>query len=135
MTMTRQQMFNTAYHGLAAQGFERSTPRNGGTGCAYRGADNRRCALGYLIPDSAYNPEWDKTGMSAWCLTEVNATPVICRKNQDFLEDLQEVHDSALTPDVMRTRLVEFAERWGLTIPALPDFTAAETPAPEGVTA
>lgn len=133
--MTRQQMFNTAYHGLAAQGFERSTSRNGGSGCAYRGADNRRCALGYLIPDSAYNPGWDETGASAWDLTEANATPVICRKNQDFLEDLQDVHDGALTPDAMRTRLAEFAERWGLTIPALPDFTAAETPAPEAVTA
>lgn len=124
MTMTRQQMFNTAYHGLAAQGFTQSM-RPDGEGCAYRGQDGKRCALGYLIPDNVYNPEWDgPDGTSAYFLAEYDTTNVICRANQQFLVQLQTVHDCAPSPDVMKERLADFAKEHGLTIPALPEFNA-----------
>lgn len=120
--MTRQQMFNTAYHGLAAQGFTQSM-RSDGESCAYRGQDGKRCALGYLIPDEVYNPEWDgPDGTSAYFLAEYDATNVICKANQQFLVHLQTVHDCATSPDLMRERLAGFAKEHGLTIPELPDF-------------
>lgn len=123
MAMTRQQIFNTAYHGLAAQGFQRSMRENG-FGCAYRGADGRRCALGYLIPDAVYDPEWDSDhkSMSAYMLSSENITNEICEGNQRFLIDLQTVHDDSLTPQTMKRELGAFAARHNLTVPELPDF-------------
>jgi hypothetical protein len=126
--MTRQQIFNTAYHGLAAQGFTRST-QSDGVQCAYRGTDNKRCALGYLIPDAIYNPEWDRARLNAHALANENITKAICKENSDFLVELQEAHDYAHAPEDMMARLAEFAQLNGLTIPAIPDFAVTSSPA------
>lgn len=32
--------------------------------CAYRGANGLMCAVGCLIPDDKYNPEWENTAIS-----------------------------------------------------------------------
>lgn len=124
--MTRQQMFNTAYHGLAAQGFERSMRYNDGATCAYRGEGGKRCALGYLIPDAIYDPAWDSPdgALSAYGLAEKNINSAVCLKNQMFLLELQNAHDGSSSPQGMRLRLASVAKQFCLTIPELPDFKA-----------
>ncbi|OYU33258.1 hypothetical protein [Novosphingobium sp. PASSN1] len=54
MTRTNQEIFDTCLAHLRAQG-RRSVHPDLGI-CAYRGADNLKCAIGILIPDDKYHP-------------------------------------------------------------------------------
>lgn len=118
--LTRQQMFNTAYHGLAAQGFVQSMRINekGDPCCLYRGPEGRRCALGYLIPDSAYSGDYENT--SGHFLTEQGYIPNVAKEDASWVNRLQMVHDHNHDPEEMRQALVEFAIEWSLTVPELP---------------
>ena len=64
--MNRQEMFDAAVKGLASQEFARSEhPRSKYptlVGCAYRGFEGRKCAVGWLISDDKYYPELEKNG-------------------------------------------------------------------------
>lgn len=130
--LDRQKAFNTAYHGLAAQGFERSmgpsrTKGDADQRCAYRAPDGKRCALGYMIPDAIYSPKiegygparlpdafWDYIGGKR----SENAHEI--SSDEKFLADLQRAHDESITPDTMKFALAKFARQYGLTIPTLP---------------
>jgi len=50
--LTKQEIFDTVYNGLAAQGFKQSVDT---VGCSYRGRDDTKCAFGHLIPDEQYS--------------------------------------------------------------------------------
>ena len=52
----RQQHFDTVLAHLRKQG-KRST--YGNRGCAYRGTDNTKCAIGALLPDELYDPKME----------------------------------------------------------------------------
>lgn len=121
--LTRQQIFNTAYHGLAAQGFERSfqedllRPNKGR--CQYRGDNGRRCALGYCIPDSLYSENLE--GVTIYKLPRHFLDKIgIRKKDIGFANNLQQVHDFSVNPSDLRFKLELFAAKYGLTIPELP---------------
>ena len=140
--LDKQKAFNTAYHGLAAQGFKRSVVAipgpDLGAGCRYRGPDGKRCALGYMIPDEIYNKNLEGKGPGLlpksfcdfwgidWTLQVLHRTGEIINQNRDieFLSRLQMVHDN---PDEcsMQVRLVEFARIHKLTVPELQFETKA----------
>jgi hypothetical protein len=128
--LDRQKAFNTAYHGLAAQGFEQSRTA---AGCAYRAHDGKRCALGYLIPDSIYHPKFeglgpcklpqeffDYIGAQKSEDSQINVAKWMPTLDEYFLIRLQAVHDSNETPAAMKLALENFAREEGLTIPQLP---------------
>ena len=85
--MTLQDVFNTAYIGLASQGFERSMLNDG---CAYRGAEGRKCAIGYCIPDEEYSP--DMEGLTAHEPSIARLFPLV---DAEEMRTLQRVHDNA----------------------------------------
>lgn len=60
--MNNQQAFTQAIQGLIAQG----RPSTRINTCVYRGPDNRKCAIGHLIPDSLYREsfEYNRIGPS-----------------------------------------------------------------------
>lgn len=124
--MNRQQAFNKAYRGLANQGFVRST-KSDGVQCMYRGIRGRKCAIGQLIPNGQYRPEFENfTGRE---LDSLEAPELFHRLADDlgidFLAALQIAHDGSgpeyqdRTPDEMRDRLETFACAYDLEIPSL----------------
>ena len=127
---TRQELFNNAYHGLASQGWRKSTNR-GDALCRYRGAGGLRCALGWSIPDERYEVDLENmtpeqpdilTGFdNAVRCWKVRRAAGIADEDADFACSLQGVHDCV--PDgereaqEMRARLEQFARNHDLTIP------------------
>jgi hypothetical protein len=57
--LTAQEIFDKVATHLLRQG-RRSV---GGDGCAYRGEGGSKCAAGILIPDDAYDPEFEGVGV------------------------------------------------------------------------
>lgn len=110
-----QKLFNKAVKGLASQKFRRSY--RDGEGCLYRGPRGKRCAIGWLIPDSRYSEGLEnKTANVPAVRRAALGTPR--RERVGFkLRDLQTCHDIAATPSGMRQLLRDFAERNGLKIP------------------
>ena len=86
---TAQEIFDVSTKALIEQGFPSYDPDYGGT-CYYRGPNGTKCAIGHLIPDDKYDPDFEGQ----------NATPEICRAARiEFLANttlaggLQEAHD------------------------------------------
>jgi len=69
--------------------------------CAYRGANETKCAVGVLIADDEYDSSME--GNSVLSLVEKNLlNPSLkkrIRKNLEFLSDLQDLHDNGLGYD------------------------------------
>jgi hypothetical protein len=128
--MTRQQMFNTAYHGLAAQGFQRSV--DGNNGCRYRGDKGLRCAIGYLISDEiAAKLEGFAVCSNAPGVVECLKAAGIAPADVGFLRELQEAHDIPpsfydplvqvdISPAAVKANVENVARKYNLTIPSLP---------------
>lgn len=120
---TRQEWFELAVRGLAGQGWERSISE-GGDACLYRGADGKRCAIGFGIPDAAFDPAWDRRGNGAYVLQRdqhISATDAPVDRSgceQSFLSLLQQQHDKQPTPGLMRSAFLAFAQTHNLTWPA-----------------
>lgn len=122
--MTRQEMFEKAVRGLHAQGYAQSRASHNGRdpSCAYRGVDDRRCAVGHLIPDEAYqstlegySPCVDVDGPNFVARTLI--TLGVAPDDIDWLRNLQGEHDGGRTPEEMRANLLHFAKAHGLTFP------------------
>lgn len=120
-----QEYFDEAYKGLRSQGFLPSY--TGGVGCLYRFED-RRCAIGWLIPDAAYNEEME--GRSVDCGPVLEALGLV-NGGEDaevlgFLLQMQDAHDNCADtyPDEgeaaqhIEAALADLATKYGLTIPA-----------------
>lgn len=110
--MTLQEIFSTAFIGLRNQGFERSMAFGG---CMYRGEGGLKCAIGHCIPDEKYTFDLEGAAadipmiMKAIGADNKIALPVI---------ELQEAHDNGSNPRRMEILLREFAEQYGLEVPA-----------------
>jgi hypothetical protein len=119
---TLQDVFNVAYRGLAAQGFVQANIKasDGRNYCAYRGANETKCAIGHCIPD-----ELVYVGPDGGQLFSITTG---IRKSEDWktlfskisvsaLESLQSCHDRSFQPERMKERLEEYARAYGLTVP------------------
>lgn len=111
-TLTRQEIFDTAYRGLEAQGFKQSL---NGSGCSYRGDDGRKCAIGHIIPDERYNS--DMEGIAADNLADKCLNDLIAISDYDFIWRLQRCHDGSYEPKAMQECLRELADGYDLTVP------------------
>lgn len=112
MMYDNQKTFNKVYEHLITQG---AKSLNGDGDTAYRGCDERRCAIGVLIDDEHYSPDFE--GGSVW------ATGVYQSVQKsgwgveiDLLEALQDIHD-VVAPDEWSNSLRSCAELWNLDVP------------------
>ncbi|AKF12681.1 hypothetical protein PHIM7_135 [Sinorhizobium phage phiM7] len=116
--MTRQEIFNTVWNGLKSQGWNVSMSSDAETVCAYRGADGRKCAAGWLIPDDEYDPSMEGMMVFETAYFEDNFSPYVL----EFIANLQDIHDQFhLNPESAVTKLEPalraFALEKGLKVP------------------
>lgn len=91
--MDRQDVFNTVAEHLIQQG-EESMSYAGK--CAYRGRNGTMCAIGCLIPDSAYELSIENKTAKSVEVQETLPFRVASVADSDFLHDLQLAHDCKL---------------------------------------
>lgn len=98
--MTNQEIFDTVYEGLKAQGCGSANS----AGCAYKGENGTKCAVGWLIPDEVYTEDIESTGIrcqrdrASRSPTEIET--LMCdlgytSSQLDLLSALQTAHDCA----------------------------------------
>lgn len=117
--MTIQEMFDVAYTTLRDRGFTRAGAylndyADAPFTCQYRSPIGP-CAIGALIGDDDYDPEWDENAEPSYdvCgLLGVENYRVL-----GFADKLQYAHDSGKTPQRMKENLERVAEDYGLSIP------------------
>lgn len=131
MKLSKQEIFDISYKGLASQGFEQSLRCNiYGTNdnepnYAYRGDGGRKCAIGWLIPDEEYDPRIEGLDVYAALLEnmdlEVHAALL---ENMDLdgslLAGLLMCHDRGVSPAALQNELQKFADFYHLIIAELP---------------
>lgn len=109
--MTRQEMFDRAFRGLASQGWRRAVNEHGA--CQYLTEDGRRCAWGWVDPDDTTNATGTVlTLRAAGCGLAAHLLPDDLR----FARALQIAHDQA-PDDELEASMRKFAEDWALTCP------------------
>jgi hypothetical protein len=103
MTTDLQPIFDKVATHLITQGKQSmlEEPQNGVT-CTYRGVGGLACAVGCLINDEDYNPNWEGKSV-VWIMQEYDwrpesyeNVPVEGSKLIGLLADLQNVHDCVL---------------------------------------
>jgi hypothetical protein len=116
--MDRQMIFDRVTKHLAEQ--KRPAMDEDEEGCAYRGADGRKCAIGCLIDDEHYAPELEgnsplETSVATAVAQSLGIEPLRpaeCR----FLEKLQSAHDASENAEQLNVRLADIAAESRLTI-------------------
>ena len=94
--MTNQEAFDAMVRHLAKQG-ERCTSGELGDDCCYRGPNGLKCAVGALIPDEEYSPDFedstaDVSAVALACPT-LNGIDVDMLGHAQFVHDVSEVHN------------------------------------------
>lgn len=118
--MTEQEIFNVVWTRLKTQGFERSYEWDEwDTGdCKYRDPSGRVCAVGALIPDDKYRPDFEGHTVDSPTIgnfiLEATGLP---KKFLPFLEKLQNAHDGGDTPRYMEDCFRQIAYDHNLTVP------------------
>jgi hypothetical protein len=111
--MTGQQVFNKVAKHLMKQNAQAIV----GATCKYRGDEGMTCAIGCLIPNAKYRPEFEGEAVwsATWGLEIIKAAGL--RKNQRGLaEELQKVHDS-FPPTEWKAALRAVAKEFKFTLP------------------
>lgn len=95
--LTRQQIFDRVKTHLLTQNAKATS---GGGICKYRGVDNRKCAIGCLIPDSLYEKAMEGYLVNGLFVDFPYAMSMagLHRDDEEFLRDLQKIHDGHLPP-------------------------------------
>lgn len=109
---TRQELFNLAYLGLAAQGWKRSYTEE--DGCVYRGPDGAKCAIGHCIPDYKYRKYFESNTVND---ERVLLAARIAPEDEIFAGNLQAAHDKSISGYTMKANLEGVAMQYGLEIP------------------
>lgn len=113
--MTNQEAFTKIVTHLREQGKPCMDDTNK---CLYHGPEGMKCAIGALIPDSEYKPEFES--MSLFDIVEISSLKEL---DPFFLEELQSIHDrSSRAINYMgevEKRIYDTAVAFSLTIPFL----------------
>lgn len=113
--LSRQEIFDKVAAHLLSQ-MKRS---QNSTGCAYRGADDTKCAVGCLIPDALYSPDMELKRV--WTLFRAFPDAMVAsglsEADSQFLDQLQSVHD-VNEPKYWRGELAALAARHQLATTA-----------------
>lgn len=131
--MNKQDIFNRVWDHFVTKGGSASFRKHGGgTTCAYRGEDGARCAVGVLVPDELYRPEWDGAAVSVSTLARDSKSfaemleIVGCAEHLGLLGELQRAHDGASVYEgatfgrVIQKYLRHVADEHNLYIPVGP---------------
>ena len=112
---TRQETFNEAVAGLAAQGFERSM--NSDWTCVHRGARGHKCAIGVLLPDDSPDDVLSFAGCVMALRDRFPDLPLFAEHDVALLQELQLAHDNGHVPGEMRYDLRRVAREFKLDLP------------------
>lgn len=122
--LTEQEIYDRACTGLAKQGFRQSRNRN--EGCAYRGDEGRRCAIGHCLTDDEIGGEEGILGclpiagrlrLGLFMASDPGTVDAESNAERwDFCLSLQKVHDRNVG-ELMRQELLSFGKYRGLEIP------------------
>jgi len=94
--MNKQEIFERVFHHLWNQN-KQSSIKEGDSelgSCMYRTDDGRMCAAGCLITDDNYNPDIERTTVSAPRVLRALVNSGVPRDLISFVGDLQQIHDS-----------------------------------------
>ena len=97
--MTDQEIFTKVARHLLAQGqrSERYLDDDGEPGCAYRGTDGLKCAVGCLIPDELYHQSIEGCTVAGdvvqSVLREAGIRAGYGERTDSLLYELQNIHD------------------------------------------
>ena len=93
--MTKQEIFDKVVKHFSIQ--RQAAGRGVMLCCMYRTPDGRKCAVGALIPDEAYDPSCEGEGVSTLFREYPDMMRVsgLTRRHEVLLIDLQRAHDSA----------------------------------------
>lgn len=97
---SEEELFRLISRHLFAQGEpSRSKDSEGTTSnvCLYRGPNNTKCAVGFLIPDSSYKENMEGHGIDSLLQSFPNDLPEVLWKNRELLSRLQSIHDGYST--------------------------------------
>ena len=126
--MTKQEIFNKVWLGLSGQNWRKSRTNleTLNTFGAMRGKNGLKCAIGHIIPDDRYRPEFEGKDIDSLSI-EFGLFPLAGAHGfesegeyHDFLQDLMSAHDSAYKENFqpkMKQSFIEVASHWGLEIP------------------
>jgi hypothetical protein len=109
--MNNQNAFNIMVQHLRKQGRKSVLPDDP-NGCAYRGADGLKCAIGALISDKKYKKKYE--GQSASMLAMFYG--MFTGLDPYLLDDVQSIHDNYPVTE-WESRLKGIAEDYELTLP------------------
>lgn len=113
MSLTKQEMFDRAYRGLASQGWKRAV---GPRGCSYLTDDGLRCAWGWV--DTSLGSD----AVGAVDSLSIRGRGLAAELDDDaitFAADLQSAHDGT-SDGHLKASFHSFAARHSLSIPELP---------------
>lgn len=115
--LTNQQIFNRVAKHLLAQG--RRAMSNGA--CVYRGPGGTKCAVGCIIPDELYSPEFEGNNVEGIFKAQPKLWNLLAhRGGMTLLAHLQEdVHDEC-PPRMWPSALRSVAVKHGLNTKVLP---------------
>ena len=129
MKPTAQYLFDRIARHLLAQ---RCQSRDGGD-CAYRGADNTKCAVGAIMPDAAYWPGVEGLPVRGLyrCKPPIEQAAAfnvwindVVLPNLELLSDLQRLHDQCPIA-LWAPRLAETAKAHGLNASVIEEVALA----------
>lgn len=118
--MTEQEIFDTASKGMLKQGCRSLAPGFPHHTCVYRGDNNTKCAVGFILTDKEVTEEVEAIG-AVRDLYEANLLPERLIPYKDLLSDLQRIHDNTeLSGDALvnywKEQLTILAERYNLKV-------------------
>lgn len=111
--ITNQQIFDTVVANLRKQG----APSVNGSWCRYRDSKGRKCAAGWLIPDTHYQECFEKNSINT--IVENYGEKNIFGDEVESLrliERLQEIHDD-YEPEEWENEWEEIADYYELQMP------------------
>lgn len=116
---TAQQVFDQVARHLLQQR-RRAIKVDAGFGakCRYRAPDGAKCAIGCLIGDLEYDPEFEGHSWPQLLERSKRLGYNLPAEHLELLKTLQGIHDGT-DPDFWRGNLKVVAERWGLATTAL----------------
>ena len=89
--MNNQQAFTIVARHLLTQ--NSASLDKGGDNCLYRGTDNKKCAIGCLIPDELYTADMEGIAVTS-LLTKFSSLGQLFKDiYPSMLDDLQTIHD------------------------------------------
>lgn len=89
MNLSKQEIFDRIASHLIAQG---SGSTNAEGECVYRSPNGTSCAVGCLIPDELYNPDFE---MNSVKYLPLGVREYLGLDNMEMLSNLQTIHDIA----------------------------------------